>query len=660
MGISWSFAENWPGWRGPRGDGTSLEKNLPTQWSADSNILWKTEIPGIGHSSPIVWQDRIFIASAISDKQQRLLLCLDTQTGKILWQQTVVQSVLEKINAENSYASGTPATDGQKVYIAFLDDKNVVAAAYDFAGKQLWLSRPGVFSSPHGFSVSPVLYDGQLILNCDSKDESFLVSLSCTDGRTLWKVPQPNKTLSYSTPLVRQMAGRTQLIHCGNKGVTSYNPDNGSVLWFIDGPSEEFVASPVYHERLGLVYVASSYPKKDFLAIRPDGSGDVTQTHIVWRAAEGGPFVHSPMIEGDYIVAVNKDGEARCFDAKTGTVFWMEKLGIQHASPVSANGLIYCLNDDGIMNVIKPGPTFERIAQNNLGPTCFASPAISDGRIYIRGKTHLFCIANPLTKPTSVAHPKNDKLSTLWIIGDSTVKNGTQGLQGWGDPIAAWFDINKINVCNRALGGRSSRTYQTEGLWDKVLSEMKAGDFVLIQFGHNDDGPLNTGRARASLHGSGDETQEVVMEATGKKEIVHSYGWYIRKYIADTKAKDATSIILSPVPRNMWSEDGKTVMRATNDYTQWASEAAKQGGADFIDLNDIIARHYEAEGQEKVKTQYFITDHTHTTPVGAELNAACVVEGFKKLQNCKLCDYLLSQPRKKDVTKANGETSKGK
>jgi len=640
------IAENWPGWRGPRSDGSSLEKNIPTQWGPDRNILWKTEIPGMGHSSPIVWQDRIFIASAIPDKQQRLLLCLDTQTGKILWQQTVVQSVLEKINPENSYASGTPATDGQKVYIVFLDGKDVVAAAYDFAGKQLWLSRPGVFSSPHGFSVSPVLYDGQLILNCDSKDESFLVSLSCTDGRTLWKVPHPNKTLSYSTPLVRQMAGRTQLIHCGNKGVTSYNPDDGSVLWFIDGPAEEFVASPVYHERLGIVYIAGSYPKKDFLAIRPDGSGNVTQTHIAWRVAEGGPFVHSPMIEGDYILAVDTAGDARCFDAETGKIFWKENLGKEHASPILAGGLVYFLNDNGTVNIIKPGPEFVRVAQNETGQACYASPAVSDGKLYIRGKTHLFCIGNTPAKSASVAQPLNDKLPTLWIIGDSTVKNGTRGLQGWGDPIAAWFDTAKINICNRALGGRSSRTYQTEGLWDKVLAGMKPGDFVLMQFGHNDNGPLNTGRARGSLKGSGDETQEAIMEATGKKEVVHSYGWYIRKYIADTKAKGAASIILSPVPRNMWSEDGKTITRATKDYTPWAFEAAKQGGADFIDLNDIIARHYEAEGWEKVKTQYFMTDRTHTTPVGAELNAACVVEGIKTLKNCKLCGYLLPQPKK--------------
>jgi outer membrane protein assembly factor BamB len=646
LGASLSFAENWPGWRGPRGDGTSIEKNLPTQWGPDKNILWKTEIPGIGHSSPIVWGNYIFLASALPDKQQRLLLCIDASGGKILWQQVVLEAPLEKIHNENSFASCTPATDGQKVYVVFLDDKNIAVAAYDFTGKQIWISRFEGLFGPWGFAMSPVLYDGQVIVNCDGKQGSFLVSLSCTDGRTLWKIPDTHEKLSFSVPLVRQMSGRTQLIQCGNKGVYSYNPDDGTPLWYVAGLTEEFVATPVYHERLGLVYVAGSYPNKDFWGIRTDGSGDVTKTHVVWDDPEVAPNVNSPVIVDDYILGVDKSGIARCFDAKTGSIVWSEKLGNTHASSVVIEGLVYFLNDDGVIHIVKPGPEFKLTAKNEMGQTCYASPAVSEGRIYIRGKTHLFSIANALTKPRTAAHPKNDKLPTLWIIGDSTVKNNTQGLLGWGDPIAELFDTTKINICNRALGGRSSRTYINEGLWDKVLSEMKAGDFVLMQFGHNDNGPLNTGRARASLHSNGDETQEVVMESTGKKEVVHSYGWYIRKYIADAKAKSATPIVLSLVARNIWDKEGKTVVRATNDFTTWASDAAKQGGADFVDLNGIIADHYEAEGQAKVKTQYFMTDHTHTTPAGAELNAACVVEGLKKLSNCKLCDYLLSQPKK--------------
>jgi rhamnogalacturonan acetylesterase len=236
-------------------------------------------------------------------------------------------------------------------------------------------------------------------------------------------------------------------------------------------------------------------------------------------------------------------------------------------------------------------------------------------------------------------------LPTLYIIGDSTVKNGSGkgdgGLWGWGDPIVDAFDKTKINVENKARGGRSSRTYLTEGLWEQVLKDMKPGDFVLMQFGHNDGGPINTGRARASLKGVGDETQEVVMEATGKKEVVHSYGWYLKKYIRDAKAKGAKPIVLSPVPRNMWKE-GK-VIRAVNDYGKWAADAAKAEAVAFIDLNEMIAGKYEAAGQEKVAAEYFTAaDHTHTTVAGARVNAAVVVEGIRGLKECDLKNALVA------------------
>lgn len=232
------------------------------------------------------------------------------------------------------------------------------------------------------------------------------------------------------------------------------------------------------------------------------------------------------------------------------------------------------------------------------------------------------------------------RLPHLFLIGDSTVNNSTKGLQGWGTPIAALFDKNRITVVNRALGGRSSRTFLTEGLWDKVAQDLRPGDFVLMQFGHNDGGGLNTGRARASIKGNGDETQEVTDEKTGKKETVHSYGWYLRKYCADAKAKGATPIVLSLVPRNIWKDN--KVGRSTNDYAKWAEEAARAEGAAFVDLNELVAKRYEQEGQEKVAKDYFTpADHTHTTPEGAKLNAATVADGLRGLKNCALCSYLL-------------------
>ena len=230
------------------------------------------------------------------------------------------------------------------------------------------------------------------------------------------------------------------------------------------------------------------------------------------------------------------------------------------------------------------------------------------------------------------------RVPRLYLIGDSTVKNGTAGQQGWGDPLAAHFDASRVRVENRARGGRSSRTFRTEGLWDRVRDELKPGDFVLIQFGHNDGGPLDTGRARASLRGNGDETRTVTVTATGKEEVVHTYGWYIRQYVAEARAKGAAAIVVSPVPRNIW-KDGK-VARASADYGGWASEAASQAGGLFLDLNDLVARRYEGLGPEAVRTRLFGTDHTHTTAAGAELTAGVAAEAIRGLQGCPLRDAL--------------------
>jgi lysophospholipase L1-like esterase len=231
---------------------------------------------------------------------------------------------------------------------------------------------------------------------------------------------------------------------------------------------------------------------------------------------------------------------------------------------------------------------------------------------------------------------------TLFIIGDSTVKTPTEGQQGWGDPIAALFDQKKIKVENRARGGRSSRTFQTEGLWDQILAELKPGDFVLMQFGHNDASAVNdTSRARGTLKGTGEETEEIDNLLTKKHEVVYTFGWYMRKYIVEAKAKGATPIVLSPVPRNNW-KDGKVVRNAAT-YGGWAAEVAKSQGVFFVDLNEIIAKQYETLGEERVSKELFFNDHTHTSPAGAQLNAESVVAGLKELKKCKLTKYLAKE-----------------
>lgn len=235
---------------------------------------------------------------------------------------------------------------------------------------------------------------------------------------------------------------------------------------------------------------------------------------------------------------------------------------------------------------------------------------------------------------------KSEKsLPTLFIIGDSTVNNSGEGFQGWGNVIGDFFDKTKINIVNRARGGRSSRTFFTEGLWEQVLTEMKAGDFVLMQFGHNDGGAIDKEKFRGSIRGIGEEKQEIIGQ-DGKPETVHTFGWYLRKFIADAKAKGATAIVLSPVPRNQWKE-GK-VKRENESYGKWSRETAESQKVLFVDLNEITAQKYEKIGADKVGAEYFTTkDNTHTSASGAKMNAESVVEGLQRLKKNPLKKYIL-------------------
>ncbi|HEV8283900.1 MAG TPA: rhamnogalacturonan acetylesterase [Chitinophagaceae bacterium] len=239
---------------------------------------------------------------------------------------------------------------------------------------------------------------------------------------------------------------------------------------------------------------------------------------------------------------------------------------------------------------------------------------------------------------------KDDRKPVLFIIGDSTVKNGrgdgAGNMWGWGDLISPLFDTTKIKIENDALGGTSSRTFLIKGLWDKVLSKVQKGDYVIMQFGHNDSGPLDdTARARGTIKGVSDSVKEVYNPITKQQEVVHTYGWYLAKIANDAKAKGATVFICSPIPRNDWKE-GKVTRYNETGYGLWAKQTAESTGAYFIDLNNLIADEYDAMGKEKVNP-FFPNDHTHTSRDGATLNAACVVKGIRELKKCDLKKYLL-------------------
>ena len=386
--------ENWPGWRGPRGDGTVRgAPNLPVDFDIAKDTVWKTKIPGVGHASPVIWEDRIFLVSADEESQARSLMCFDRISGEIKWSKGVLQSPFEDIHRLNSRASSTPVTDGERIFVSFLDGEKMFVAAYDLEGNQLWQQRPGVFSSKHGYCSCPVLWKNMVIVNGDHDGEAYIVALDQKSGETIWKTERPNKLRSYCTPIIREIDGRTQLILSGSESVASYDPENGTQHWVIDGPTEQFVASLVYNEDLNLLFMTCGFPQKHMLAIRPDGSGNVTKTHVVWRDTAGASYVPSPIAIGDYFLVVADNGVASCFVAETGERHWRERLpGGHSASIIAANGLAYFISDEGIVSVLKPGPEFKVIAQSEVGENVYASPAVYGDQFFIRGEEHLFCI----------------------------------------------------------------------------------------------------------------------------------------------------------------------------------------------------------------------------------------------------------------------------
>ena len=403
--------ENWPGWRGPRGDGSSEEQNIPVRWDATAgdNLVWKVPLAGSGHAQPVIWEDRIFIVACDEPSQWRTLSCLDRESGKTLWTQKILKAPLESKHSLNSYASSTPATDGKLVFVSFLEvdgrlipapnvgspreitPGKMVVAAYDFAGKQQWLVKPGDFVSAHGYCASPVLFKNLVIVNGDHDGDSYLVALDQQTGRTVWKINRENKIRSYVTPLIREIDGRMQLLLSGSKHVTSLDPSNGSQHWKIEGPTEQFVASPVYDGKH--LFITAGYPDHFVMAIRPDGRGDVTKTHIAWQETNAKCYVPSPVVVDGYLIVADDRGTLNCFATDSGQRLWQERMSPHYSnSLVTAGGLVYLVADDGLTKVVKPGPKLVVEAVNPLGEGCLSSPAIAQGRIYIRGEKHLFCL----------------------------------------------------------------------------------------------------------------------------------------------------------------------------------------------------------------------------------------------------------------------------
>jgi len=384
-------AEEWPSWRGPRGDGTSTEAGVPIRWSAGENIAWKVPIPGKGHSSPIVWGDRVFVTTCLESEKKRVLLAVDRRDGKVLWNRVVLAAPLERKNELNSYASSTPATDGRLVYVSFLESPKIQMVAYDMEGKEVWRRSPGDFNAAHGFCSSLTLFKDMVILNGDQDAKAFIVALDKATGEERWRVDRPNRTRSYCPPLVTEAGGRTQMVLAGSKCVASYDPGTGKQFWIVDGPTEQFVASMVYTD--GLFCMTGGYPSLHILGIRPDGEGNVTGTHVAWHERKNPSYVPSPIAADKWFYVISDSGMLSCIEARTGRYAYQQQVA-RHvsSSPVSAAGNLYFLDDDGLTMVVKAGPTFEVVSKNALGEPCRTSPAISRGRIFVRAIGNLYCI----------------------------------------------------------------------------------------------------------------------------------------------------------------------------------------------------------------------------------------------------------------------------
>jgi len=395
------FAGDWPGWRGPRGDGSSDETGIPTRWSKTDNVAWKVAIPGKGHSSPVIWGNRIFVTTCLEKDGQRQLLCIDRRDGKVLWTRTVVTTELERKHKLNSFASSTPATDGTYVYVTFYDRPKFLIYCYNFEGRLVWTRSPGEFHSVHGFCSPPILYKDLVILNGDqdpkpgdkakTNSEAYIVALDKKTGEERWRANRPNLTRSYCPPVLIDVNGKKQLVMTGSLCVASYDPDTGKQIWIVQGPTEQFVASIVYAN--DVVFLTYGFPKLGVMGIKPDGHGDVTKSHVIYNIEKGGGYVPSPIAHGEHFYVVTDNGIAACYDCKSGKNPWRERLGKHHtASPVSAGGHLYFADDDGITWVLKAGDKFDVVAKNALEEECYASPAIAQGQMFIRTLNHLYCI----------------------------------------------------------------------------------------------------------------------------------------------------------------------------------------------------------------------------------------------------------------------------
>ncbi len=405
-GAAPDAAGNWPGWRGTNGSGVSEEKGFPIAWSSEQGVMWKTELAGSGNSSPVVWGDRVFLTTAEDGGARRSVLCFDRANGHQLWKCSAPSDAREGTHAKNGFASATPALDGQRAY-AFFGSAGVIAA--DFSGRLVWHRDLGPFLSDWGIAGSPLVYRNLVVINGDQDgpsaegpSRSFLIALDRDTGETVWRTERPDQPRSWSSPVLVTPEGseRPELVLNGGNTVRAYDPETGAELWRCAGMTEWVTPTVVAGD--GLVYAVSG-KNGPTLAIRPGGRGDVTQTHVVWRAKRGGPYIPSPIFSNGRLYMVNDGGIITCFGPRDGKVVFQDRLPPSSfsSSLLAADGRLYIVNEEGDTFVLAARDRLEILGTNSLGERCLATPALSRGNVFVRTEKHLWCLGQGVERGVS-------------------------------------------------------------------------------------------------------------------------------------------------------------------------------------------------------------------------------------------------------------------
>ncbi len=400
--VAVTQADNWPQWRGPSRDGVSQEKNLPVRWSTEENVAWKLALPARSGSTPIIWEDRIFLN--VGDGDDLYLWCVDRKQGTILWKQRLGSGNVRR--RKQNMSSPSPVTEGENVYVM---TGTGILKGFDFDGKELWTrdiqKEYGQFGLNWGYASSPLLFEDslyvQVLHGMRTDDPSYVLRIDKKTGKTLWRVERPTDAIrespdSYTTPALLHYDGKTEIIITGGDVVTGHDPATGKELWRANGLNPEnrrnyrIVASPVVAD--GIIYAPTR--QRPLLALRAGGRGDITESHLVW-STQNGPDVPTPVTDGKYFYILGDRGIMLCLDAKTGEEIWgPERIrpGTYSSSLVFADGKLYATSEDGVTTVLKAGPKFEVLAENNLDGYTLSSLAISDGQIFLRTAEYLYTI----------------------------------------------------------------------------------------------------------------------------------------------------------------------------------------------------------------------------------------------------------------------------